>query len=348
MEHVPGQLVWSGLAEVVKEVIQSEVGEFSKTFFGVLGYILKNRPRIIILENVQAAPWDAFAKNWFDPAGYLSNYVKADTQNYWLPQTRTRGYTIAADRGTFDEEVAQKIVDHWTKIMVGMESKLQAELSLFVRHKNHPATEAAPQFIEGRLRARKLKQSDAPHAQIKHKTFRIDNDLDLVLSPYSNVDARHYPTPRDDTWRDYLRAQLWRALDNLDILFLTGLKANFDITHKPLIYDLYQTPERRTRQMAISPCVTPSGQFFISDQGRPLLGIEAMALQGMPMDQLVPSVETNGQLQDMAGNAMSTTVVGTAILAAVISQRLVCGLPPAAAQTQVISSGARQTALRMF
>lgn len=49
-----------------------------------------------------------------------------------------------------------------------------------------------------------------------------------------------------------------------------------------------------------------------------MVGFEALSLQGLPIDQLLLTRETEDQLADLAGNAMSTTVVGTTIIAALI------------------------------
>ena len=66
-------------------------------------------------------------------------------------------------------------------------------------------------------------------------------------------------------------------------------------------------------------CLTPSGEPYSSIHGRPIVGIEALALQGLPIDRLHLTRETQKELQDLAGNAMTTPVVGAAILAALIT-----------------------------
>jgi hypothetical protein len=50
-----------------------------------------------------------------------------------------------------------------------------------------------------------------------------------------------------------------------------------------------------------------------------MVGLEALAMQGLPVDKLLLTRETEDQLADLAGNAMSTTVVGACILAALVS-----------------------------
>ena len=52
-----------------------------------------------------------------------------------------------------------------------------------------------------------------------------------------------------------------------------------------------------------------------------MVGLEALSMQGLPIDKLLLTRETEDQLADLAGNAMSTTVVGTCMVAALIVGR---------------------------
>lgn len=62
--------------------------------------------------------------------------------------------------------------------------------------------------------------------------------------------------------------------------------------------------------------MTPQGQPFSSFRGGPITGLEAVALQGLPIDLLVLTRESQKELYDLAGNAMTSTVVGAALLSA--------------------------------
>lgn len=57
---------------------------------------------------------------------------------------------------------------------------------------------------------------------------------------------------------------------------------------------------------------------YLTDRGGPVVGLEALALQGLPVDELLLTRESTDQLADLAGNAMSSTVVGTAMLCALL------------------------------
>lgn len=69
---------------------------------------------------------------------------------------------------------------------------------------------------------------------------------------------------------------------------------------------------------AICPCLTPQGLPYVSNRGGPLLGLEALSMQGLPIDELLLTRESEDNLRDLAGNAMSSTVVGACIISALV------------------------------
>ena len=87
------------------------------------------------------------------------------------------------------------------------------------------------------------------------------------------------------------------------------------------VWDLSQNVDRAvdTTPLGVSVCVTPSGIPFVTTRGGPLVGLEALSLQGLPIEKLLLTRETQRQLQDLAGNAMSSTVVGAALLSALLA-----------------------------
>lgn len=85
-------------------------------------------------------------------------------------------------------------------------------------------------------------------------------------------------------------------------------------------WELSQNVDRftDTAPAGIIGCLTPSGIPFATSRGGPITGLEAMSLQGLPIDQLLLTRESQRELLDLAGNAMSSTVVGAAILASLM------------------------------
>lgn len=80
--------------------------------------------------------------------------------------------------------------------------------------------------------------------------------------------------------------------------------------------------KHRAAYAGIAGCVTPGGDFFVPHKGRPLLGCEKLLIQGLPYFRLALGNETEVQLGDLAGNAMSVTVVSACILASITSKQL--------------------------
>lgn len=93
------------------------------------------------------------------------------------------------------------------------------------------------------------------------------------------------------------------------------------LTVKRRVLELSQGIDREIdkRAFGVVGCITPCGIPYITTRGGPLLGIEALAVQGIPINDLLLTCESQRELQDLAGNAMSTTAVGAAILSALIA-----------------------------
>lgn len=51
-------------------------------------------------------------------------------------------------------------------------------------------------------------------------------------------------------------------------------------------------------------CLTPNMIGYFAIRGGPITGLEALSLQGLPIDDLLLTRETEAQLADFAGNAM--------------------------------------------
>lgn len=82
------------------------MGESGRTFFGTLTYMKEDRPKLVILENVESAPFlnkvvNGVYKNgmefYIHKVGYATRYIKLDTKNFYLPHTRRRSYMLCVD-----------------------------------------------------------------------------------------------------------------------------------------------------------------------------------------------------------------------------------------------------------
>ena len=161
------------------------------------------------------------------------------------------------------------------------------------------------------------KTTDWNRCESRHQRARQEEQLGL-LRPLTSWQEAGVCKGLDWTWNDWLLAQTERVLDLLEISTLRMAKDGIDSGFKACIWNLSQNVDRQagTGKTALAPCLTPNMIPWVTSRGGPVTGREALALQGIPVRELLLTSESEDQLADLAGNAMTTTVVGASMLAA--------------------------------
>lgn len=127
--------------------------------------------------------------------------------------------------------------------------------------------------------------------------------------------------PPDHGSRTWHTAQVERVLDCLDVATLRKAAQGYDVRFKTRIWNVSQNIDysKDTQHFGILGCITPTGMLFVSDSWRAMTAKESLVLQGIPLHKISLTVETDAQIQDLAGNAMSGPLVGAAILSSLIA-----------------------------
>lgn len=295
-------------------------GESSATFSGVYAYAQAYRPNLILMENVISAPWDQMSNHW-RAIDYYCKVVKLDTINYYLPQTRARSYCLIMDMNHADEIDFdyEKAGDDWALIMASFQRCASSSYSEFMLRESDPRL-----LLE---KNRIIETTSGPPSQEwakcrkRHRDIRLELQLG-ELTPYTNLRGNAQCKMSDAAWQEWSVGQSQRVLDALDINYLRYVsQRDFDMAYKHRNINSSQNVDRDldTRQWGIVGCVTPKGNLFETHRGGPLIGLEVFALQGMPIGDLNLNKESSKLLQDLAGNAMSTTVIGSAIISIIIA-----------------------------
>ena len=149
-----------------------------------------------------------------------------------------------------------------------------------------------------------------------------------------------------------------REMDVIDILHGSAARdaESHDSNFASYFWNISQNASKEKHKTAtpgIASCISPGGDFFVPSQGRCLLGCEKLLFQGIPYFRLGKYIsvvqescsdfsysnelfcllfcfwrppalgnETEVQLGDLAGNAMSLTVVSATMLAAIVAPQL--------------------------
>ncbi|KAJ7180752.1 hypothetical protein C8R46DRAFT_985768 [Mycena filopes] len=291
-------------------------GESGQTFRGMLSWVKQHRPPLVILENVCSAPWTRVAQE-FEKIGYSAQFSRFDTKFFYIAHTRTRVYLIAVDAKS------SKIPEQWLKLVTqDLKRPASSALDAFLLPSDDPRIHQARQkLVKESYNAldRRTGRTDWNRCERRHERARSDEALGKKR-PLTNWDDGGSCSLPDYSWSDWGVGQVERVWDLMDILYLRSAKKGIDPSYKTQVWNLSQNVDRsHGGRVGICPCLTPSMIPYITNRGGPMVGLEALAMQGLPVDKLLLTRETEDQLADLAGNAMSTTVVGACILAALVS-----------------------------
>mmetsp|Transcript_13824 Transcript_13824/g.25733 ORF Transcript_13824/g.25733 Transcript_13824/m.25733 type:complete len:2142 (+) Transcript_13824:104-6529(+) len=288
-------------------------GESAQTFQGMMDWVERARPAIVIMENTRGAPWDKVVAA-FQKSGYAAKHAFLDTKDYYIPHTRQRGYLVAV---LASDANAEDVVDNWVVAVQSLRRESSASLEAFMLPDDDPRVQA--------LRAEtschdedKSSTREWVRCEAKHRQARSEEGLGVKRPLTHWQDGGGCKLP-DYAWNDWGRRQVERLLDVAEIQFLRAAKEGEDPQYKTQIWNLSQNVDRQgAAPPGISPCLCPNIVPFLTRRGGPLTGIETLALQGLPIDDLILTKMTNKQLKDLAGNAMTSTVVGCCTMVALV------------------------------
>ncbi|KAL8870681.1 MAG: hypothetical protein Q9174_003330 [Haloplaca sp. 1 TL-2023] len=319
----------------------TDSGETGDTLRAIIRYARKYRPKILLLENIEQNQWSkiqAMIENdrsckgvtrkmleelWGEDVhpntGYSCHVSQADTREYNTPQTRNRRYLIAIDRSQIGKAAADMLACKWAELFEGtMPQHASVPAEALLLPPGDPRLNAvyarAHYNDNGEKRGRKTATWDA--CKIRYSDFRDKEGLGNAR-PYTKYTESGACYPPEYWLRPWVRIQTDRVMEHFEQSLLRKVRVGYDPLHKTRIIDLSQNIDRAldNAQEGVTTCLTPSMVSLVTTRGGPVTGWEAMRIQGLPADKLLLGRMTEGQIKDMAGNAMSTPVVGAAILA---------------------------------
>lgn len=292
------------------------------TFAAAINYLRERQPKIAIFENVEAAPWESTADYVFPLSGYSVKIVKLDTKHFYLPQTRSRKYVVAFCHGFFGLTAAQELCAKIDPALTSLKRDYSSAITDFLLPINSHELHRARNEMELAALSGQDREFDWSFSKSRHETFRDTFDLG-DSRPWIQWKENGSSNAPDKMWKPWEARQPNRVSDLLECTFLAGVKGKnpkhdaYDLRFKAQIIDCSQNVDRVNMgtPFGATGCLTPSAISVLTLDARPITGSEALRLQGMPIENFNMSVETQSQLQDLAGNAMTTTVVGATIFA---------------------------------
>ena len=212
-----------------KKTIEAK-GESGRTFQGMLKWVNKHRPPLVVLENICTCPWDKVC-NYFKEKGYSAVSVRLDTKNYYIPHTRTRGYAFAVDAKN------SSIPDEWKRLVQSLSRPSSSPLEAFLLPVDDPRIHQSRQNL-ARESERRAGRVDWGKCESRHQRVRLEEDLGMKR-PFTQWKEDGSCLLPDFAWADWATGQVDRVLDLLDISLLKSAQRGIDQNYKtyPLFDD---------------------------------------------------------------------------------------------------------------
>jgi len=267
-------------------------------------------------------------------ARYCTHLVKLDTREYGLPQTRNRKYLFVWRSDDPEDDLGgyiQLIMDHLkTPLLHSMEAFLLSPTHDRIRCFRE-ALRSGQGLMVAKERAKELDFFDWELTSVKdlgyHVNYREMHGINERARWLTQWDTRGRRLVTPGIWPELVAMWNMRRLDLIDC-FTAGVMRDAvsrDPNHHSFTWDLSQNVHRtdaRKSNVGVSGCVTPGCELLLPHKGRTMMGFEKLLLQGIPFTRLALGPESEVQLSDLAGNAMSVPVITACMLAGICSFQL--------------------------
>lgn len=237
----------------------TDIGESGDTFRAILEYAKQYRPAVILLENVDGAPWDLIRATWEnnsefieeyfenidggeataqgfnsfwddDDPGYSAGWQRVDSKNYYIPQTRIRRYMICVDRLRCSSvEEADDRVRDWKTCMVALERKASVSIDAFLLTEDDPRLQCAKDEMSKIGKPRQERDWEVCHG--RHEAYRAKEKLG-TLRPILNWTNDGSAKVSSYIWPDWTLKQPERIWDSIEISYLRNAAKGIDSFHK--------------------------------------------------------------------------------------------------------------------
>ncbi|CAE8677271.1 unnamed protein product, partial [Polarella glacialis] len=264
--------------------------------------------------------------------GYFTHVVKVDSKNYGLPQTRQRGYMFVWHKSEGGSELGPL----WEELVGFMQHPVRYSLPNFLLPDDDERVRRFRDVLRGPL-GRRAQQTNAAEWngdwwESNCKDAQRAKDYHTVIGkepdrrPITGWGRQGLRKGHPSLWPEMLSTFDSRQCDLIEAFTAECADEEHprDPLHSSYVWDIsqnvgitssYSTP-------GVSGCITPGGWLLIPDRGRCMLGYEKLICQGIPAGRMALGMESEVQLSDLAGNAMSLPVVNSCLLAALAVKAL--------------------------
>lgn len=194
------------------------------------------RPKIVIIENVQHAPWekpkktsDRTMREAVENQGYFAVATKVDTRDHGLPQTRNRVYMICIEQAQFEFRCDPALLQHlWPRLLHQMKRPASTSIHCSAWQKprdNLLMIRAAEAHADIRKKM-KAKATPWENCRVMHEVLRNGASLGVERpdTDWRSEDTFSLP----NFYNKKMSGLVERILDSFDINFLRCISRGYD------------------------------------------------------------------------------------------------------------------------
>ena len=167
----------------------------------------------------------------FESAGYFAEVVKLDTKDFYIPQTRQRGYLIGIAKSRLPD--GSESVKHAIGSLRALKRPASAPVEAFLLPEDDPRVQKArKEFIKDENGDDKgATDTDWIVCHGRYDHYRHQKQLGN-LRPLTHWQPGGTCSVPDYVWKDWARVQGERILDTLDIAYLRKAAEGIDTQYK--------------------------------------------------------------------------------------------------------------------
>lgn len=238
----------------------SATNESAQTFSALVRGMRRFRPPMVLIENVENAPWIKLAaalnndeefmrydenkpqkkggkettikypRLWArgDP-GYSTFHVKLDSRKFYVPQTRTRGYMICVDRKALGRATADVTAQHWAQLLTSFARPASCSVQDFMLHDTDPRLQQLRYLAAGQH----YQRTESPwlKCEARYERYRWHKQLGN-LRPMTQWVAGGNAKAPDHFWQDWCSRHPERIADTFEISWLRCAVRGYDALYK--------------------------------------------------------------------------------------------------------------------
>ena len=242
-----------------KKKTLTELGESGDTFQAILQYAKCYRPSMVLLENVDGAPWELLKAIWQNDReatqvqldkingdkvsiefkldtiweegepGYSAAWVKVDAKNYYIPHARTRKYMLCIDRRRSSRKLADTAVEQWAVFLKFLERRASVSVEAFLLSEHDPRLQQAKDLIS--KNGKPKHERDWAVCNGRYETYRANQQLG-VLRPILDWTNDGAIKASSYLWTDWQHSQVERIHDTVEVSYLRNAARKFDAFFK--------------------------------------------------------------------------------------------------------------------